>query len=284
MKAKGLVDVSVCSVWEACDVLGLSHSSYYYHSQWVEAEELVADLKQEAGHNPTYGSRRLTKQLRRAPYHHRVNRKRIQRLMRQQDLLRPQKRVKCRTTNSQHAYPRYPNLVRDLKVDHPEQVWVCDLTYVRLGNGFVYLAVIMDVFTRAIRGWNLSRNLDMDLTLGALQRALRLCIPEIHHSDQGVQYAAHEYVALLQQFEIQVSMAAQGKPEENGYAERLMRTIKEEEVDLSDYIDFADVYRQIGRFLEDVYNTKRIHSALGYLTPVEFEAAWRMAQPVLATP
>jgi putative transposase len=158
------------------------------------------------------------------------------------------------------------------------------VTYVRLGNGFVYLAVIMDVFTRAIRGWNLSRNLDTDLTLGALQRALSLCIPEIHHSDQGVQYAAQAYTDLLQRYEVQISMAAQGKPEENGYAERLMRTIKEEEVDLSEYTDFADVYRQMGRFLEDVYNTKRIHSALGYLTPIEFEAAWRMAQSVLTTP
>jgi transposase InsO family protein len=126
--------------------------------------------------------------------------------------------------------------------------------------------------------------LDTQLTLTALKRALSQCIPEIHHSDQGVQYAAQEYVALLQQYEVQISMATQGKPEENGYAERLMRTIKEEEVDLSEYTDFADVYRQIGRFLEDVYNTKRIHSALGYLTPVEFEAAWWMAQPVLATP
>jgi transposase InsO family protein len=204
--------------------------------------------------------------------------------MRQKGLLRPQKRAKCRTTNSQHTFPRYPNLVMEMKVDHPEQVWVCDITYVRLGNGFVYLAVIMDVFTRAIRGWNLSRNLDTDLTLVALRQALSLCIPEIHHSDQGVQYAAQEYVALLQQYRIHVSMAAQGKPEENGYAERLMRTIKEEEVDLSEYTDFADVYRQIGRFLEDVYNTKRIHSALGYLTPMEFEAAWQMAQPVLTTP
>jgi transposase InsO family protein len=198
--------------------------------------------------------------------------------------LRVPKRKTCRTTNSEHPFPRYPNLVLDLQVDHPEQVWVCDMTYVRLGNGFVYLAVIMDVFTRAIRGWNLSRNLDTDLTLGALQRALSLCIPEIHHSDQGVQYAAQAYTDLLQRYEVQISMAAQGKPEENGYAERLMRTIKEEEVDLSEYTDFADVYRQIGRFLEDVYNTKRIHSALGYLTPVEFEAAWQLAQSVLTTP
>ena len=284
MKAKTLVETSNGSVQEICEVLGLSRSSYYYRRQRSEAAQLVVDLEQEAGRYPKYGSRRLTQQLRRAPYHHCVNRKRIQRIMRQKGLLRPRKRAKCRTTNSQHPYPRYPNLVMDLKVDHPEQVWVCDVTYVRLANGFVYLAVIMDVFTRAIRGWNLSRTLETDLTLGALQRALSLCIPEIHHSDQGVQYAAHEYVARLQQSEVQVSMAAQGKPEENGYAERLMRTIKEEEVDLSEYMDFVDVYRQIGRFLEVVYNTKRIHSALGYLTPLEFEATWRLTQPVLTTP
>lgn len=284
MKAKALVELSGCSVQEACQVVGLSRSSYYYGSQRTEVEQLVIDLEQEAGRYPKYGSRRLTRQLRRAPYYYRVNRKRIQRIMRQKGLLRPQKQAKRRTTNSQHPFPRYPNLVVDLKVDHPEQVWVCDVTYVRLGNGFVYLAVIMDVFTRAIRGWNLGRNLDTDLTLVALQRALSLCIPEIHHSDQGVQYAAQAYTDLLKHYEVQISMAAQGKPEENGYAERLMRTIKEEEVDLSEYSDFADAYQQIGRFLEDVYNTKRIHSALGYLTPMEFEAAWRMTQPVLTTP
>ena len=284
MKAKALVKASGCSIPEACDVLELSHSSYYYRSQRAEAEQLTVDLEQEAGRYPKYGSRRLARQLRRAPYHYCVNRKRIQRIMRQKGLLRPPKRAKCRTTNSQHLFPRYPNLAMDLKVDHPEQVWVCDITYVHLGKGFVYLAVIMDVFTRTIRGWNLSRSLDTDLTLVALQRALALCIPQIHHSDQGVQYAAQEYIALLQQYQVQISMAAQGKPEENGYAERLMRTIKEEEVDLSEYSDFADAYRQIGRFLEDVYNTKRIHSALGYLTPVEFEAAWQMAQPAPATP
>ena len=265
-------------------MLGLAHSSYYYHRQRVAEAQLVTDLEQEAGWYPTYGSRRLTQQLRRAPYRHCVNRKRIQRIMRQKGLLRPIKQAKCRTTNSQHAFPRYPNLVMNLKIDHPEQVWVCDLTYIRLGNGFVYLAVIMDVFTRAIRGWNLSRSLDTDLTLPALQNALTLCIPEIHHSDRGVQYAAQEYVTLLKQYHTQISMTTQGKPEENGYAERLMRTIKEEEVDLSDYNDFADARRQIGRFIENVYMTKRIHSALGYLTPVEFEAAWRLAQPEQTTP
>ena len=281
---KVLVEVCGCSVQAACEVLGLAPSTYYYQSQQAEESQLVADLEQEAGRFPLYGSRRLTHQLRRSPYHYRINRKRIQRLMRQKDLLRPIKRKRCRTTDSQHPYPRYPNLVQEVEVVRPEQVWVCDITYVRLGKGFVYLAVIMDVFTRAIRGWSLSRDLDTPLTLAALQAASRLCLPEIHHSDQGVQYAAQEYVALLNQYHVQISMAAQGKPEENGYAERLMRTIKEEEVDLSDYNDFADAYRQIGRFIEDVYMTKRIHSALGYLTPVEFEAAWRMAQREQTTP
>lgn len=281
---KALVEVSDCSVQAACAVTGLAPSTYYYQSQQAEDSQLVADLEQEAGRFPLYGSRRLTHQLRRSPYHYRINRKRIQRLMRQKELLRPVKRKKCRTTDSQHPYPRYPNLVKELEVIRPEQVWVCDITYVRLGNGFVYLAVILDVFIRAIRGWSLSRDLDTNLTLAALRGALRLCLPEIHHSDQGVQYAAHEYVAVLNQYQVQISMAAQGKPEENGYAERLMRTIKEEEVDLSDYNDFADAYRQIGRFIDDVYMTKRIHSALGYLTPVEFEAAWRMAQREQTTP
>lgn len=285
MKAKALVETHKCSVQTACEVVGLSRSSYYYCGQGKESGgQQVADLEEEASRYPKYGSRRLTHQLRRSPYQYRINRKRVQRLMREKRLLRMPKRKTCRTTNSEHPFPRYPNLVMDLQVEHPEQVWVCDVTYVRLGNGFVYLAVIMDVFTRAIRGWNLSRNLDTDLSLGALQRALTLCIPEIHHSDQGVQYAAHAYADLLKHYDVQISMAAQGKPEENGYAERLMRTIKEEEVDLSEYNDFADAYQQIGRFLEDVYNTKRIHSALGYLTPVEFEAVWKMTHPVLATP
>jgi len=281
---KALVEVCGCSVQAACAVTGLAPSTYYYQSQRTQDSQLVADLKQEAGRFPLYGSRRLTHQLRRGPYHYRINRKRIQRLMRQKDLLRPVKRKKCRTTDSQHPYPRYPNLVKEVEVVRPEQVWVCDITYIRLGNGFVYLAVIMDVFTRAIRGWSLRRDLDTNLTLAALCSALTLCLPEIHHSDQGVQYAAQEYVALLNQYQIQISMASQGKPEENGYAERFMRTIKEEEVDLSEYNDFADACRQIGRFIEDVYMTKRIHSALGYLTPVEFEAAWRMAQRKQTTP
>ena len=130
MKAQALVEMSSCSVQEACEVLGLARSSYYYDSQRTEAEQLLADLEGEARRYPKYGSRRLTHQLRRAPYFHHVNRKRIQRLMRQKNLLRKPKRTKCRTTNSQHPFPRYPNLVMDLQVDHPEQLWVLSLIHI----------------------------------------------------------------------------------------------------------------------------------------------------------
>ena len=157
---------------------------------------------------------------------------------------------------------------------YPDQVWVADITYSALRDEFVYLAVIMDVYTRAIRGWHLSRSLDRELTLTALQRALGECTPGIHHSDQGVQYACWDYIELLLNRGVRISMAAVGKPEENGYAERLMRTIKEEEVDLSDYRDFHDAYQHIRRFLDGVYTRRRIHSALGYLSPTEFEAQW----------
>jgi len=273
-----------CSVKTACESVGMPHSTYYYRSQRGEESQLEEDLETVAGQYPKYGTRRITHQLRRTPYHYRINRKRVQRIMRQKKLLCPLKRARYRTTDSQHPYPRYPNLMAELAITQPEQVWVCDITYVRLGQGFVFLAIVMDVFTRAIRGWNLSRSLDVDLTLVALQRALSVCIPEIHHSDQGIQYAAQAYTDLLKHYGIQISMATQGKPEENGYAERLMRTIKEEEVDLSEYLDLDDARRQIGCFIEDVYMTKRIHSALGYLTPAEFEAAWRLAHSEQTTP
>jgi putative transposase len=180
-----------------------------------------------------------------------------------------------RTTDSNHAYPRYPNLVADLTVTHPNHVWVGDITYVRVRTEFVYLAVLLDVFTRRIRGWHLGRSLDQSLTRTALDRALRRGTPAIHHSDQGVQYAATKYVERLLGRAVAVSMAAVGKPEENGYAERLMRTIREEEIALTEYADFADARRQLGRFLDAMYNRKRIHSSLGYLTPAEFEQQWR---------
>jgi putative transposase len=279
-----LVEQQGCSVQMACASLGLARSTYYYRLQRRDENPLGAAVEALVGQFPTYGTRRITHQLRRAPYFYGINRKCVQRIMRQKGLLRRLKRVKYRTTDSQHAYVRYPNLVRNLEIDRPERVWVCDITYIQLQHTFVFLAVVMDVFTRAIRGWNLGRSLDADLSLGALQRALCVCQPDIHHSDQGVQYACQAYTDVLKQSGIQISMAAQGQPEENGYAERLMRTLKEEEVDLSDYQDYADAQQQMGRFLEDVYMTKRIHSALGYLTPTEFEAAWRLAQAQPDTP
>lgn len=268
----------------ACDLLGLSRSSYYYRPVQADEGELEAAIGAIAGQYPTYGTRRVVHQLRRAPYQMLINRKRVRRIMAQTGLLRPLKRRKKRTTDSEHPYPRYPNLVKDLAIVRPDQVWACDITYVRLRQDFVYLAIILDVFTRAIRGWCLSRVLDQELTLTALRRALQTGQPEIHHSDQGVQYAAYAYIDLLKVRGIQISMAAVGKAKENGYAERLMRTIKEEEVDLAEYLDFLDALNQIGHFIEDVYMTKRIHSSLGYLTPVEFETAWWISHSVEASP
>jgi putative transposase len=235
--------------------------------------ELREALVRLAGQWPTYGYRRLTQMLRREG--HLVNTKRVRRLMTELGIQGEPPARRPRTTDSQHAFERYPNLVEGLKSVRPDQVWVADITYIRLRTEFVYLAVIMDVFTRSIRGWHLARGLDVSLTLTALDKALRERVPEVHHSDQGVQYAATDYVDRLKACGVSISMAAIGEPRENGYAERLMRTIKEEEVDLSEYRDYDEALRQLGRFIEAVYNHKRIHSALGYLTPKEFEQQWQ---------
>lgn len=271
-------------VSHVCQVLELSRSSYYYQPLVKDESRVVSAIEQVISESVTYGTRRVAKQLRRLPQPMIVNRKRVQRIMRVKDWLRPVKKTKRSTTNSQHPYPRYPNLVKDLAIVRPDQVWVCDITYIRLWYEFVYLAIVMDVFTRAIRGWCLSRLLDQELTLTALRMALKMHAPEIHHSDQGVQYAAYTYTDTLKAHGTQISMAAVGKAEENGYAERFMRTIKEEEVNLSDYLDFVDALNQIGHFIEAVYNTKRIHSSLGYLTPAEFEGAWWRSLLVEASP
>ena len=270
-----LVDEHLAQPRMVCRVLGLPRSSYYYCARIKQESELQEAIRDVAGQYPTYGTRRITHQLRRPPYRYPVGRKRIQRLMRSMHLLRPVKRVKIRTTNSAHGFPRFRNLMAGLAVSYPDQVWVADITYIRLKQSFIYLAVLMDVFSRSIRGWHLSRSLDQNLTLNALQEALVRHCPEIHHSDQGIHYAFKNYIQVLQEHQVQISMAGVGKPEENGYAERLMRTIKEEEVELSEYNDLDDARQQIGQFLEEVYMTKRIHSALGYATPAEFEALWQ---------
>jgi transposase InsO family protein len=200
--------------------------------------------------------------------------------MRKLGIVRKNRRKRYHTTHSQHGFRRYPNRVKDLIIDHPHQVWVCDLTAITLAAGSeVYLAIILDVFTRKLVGWALRRDLTHELTLSALLRALHCATPEIHHSDQGVQYADHRYVAYLDRAHIQISMAGVGKAWENGHAERVLGTIKQEEVYLTEYRDFADALRQLGHFIDAVYNRKRIHSALAYLTPAEFEAQWR-AEPL----
>lgn len=255
-----------------CETLD-GHRCNLYHEPRPDEDQPVKDaLRELAGAWPTYGYRRLAVMLRREGL--RVNAKRVRRLMHELGICGEAPQRKPRTTNSDHPYPRFPNLVEGLEAKHPDQVWVADITYIKLRKEFVYLSVIMDMFTRRIRGWHLGRSLEQELTLTALRRAFEHGRPEIHHSDQGVQYAATAYIELLKTREVKISMASVGEPEENGYAERLMRTIKEEEVDLSEYEDFRDAMRGLGRFLDDVYNRKRIHSSLGYLTPAEFEQQW----------
>ncbi len=264
-----------------CQVLDVAPSSHYHRPAGRDDEALRTAISQVAARWPTYGYRRITAELKRAGWG--VNHKRVVRLMAELGLQGKTRPARRRTTDSNHGEPRFPNRVHELAVAWPDQVWVADITYIRLARDFVYLAVVMDVFTRAIRGWELSRSLDQALTLTALQQALRAGQPAIHHSDQGVQYAAQAYRDTLTAAGVAISMADVGAAWQNGYAERLMRTIKEEEVDLSEYQDYADARRQLGRFLDDVYMHKRIHSALGYLTPAEFEADW-LARQSLAAP
>jgi putative transposase len=241
------------------------------HPREAKLKEVI---KETVAEWPTYGYRRITEQLKRKDWV--VNHKRVQRLMRLMGIQAKNKRKKKRTTDSRHGFPRYPNLVLDMEIVRSDQAWVCDITYIRLHRGFVYLAVIMDVFTRGVRGWHLACGLDHSLTLTALRRALaKHPAPEVHHSDQGIQYAATAYTQVLQDAQVQISMTDKGEAWQNGYAERLIRTIKEEEGDLSECLDYHDAYQQIGRFLDDVYIHKRIHSSLAYLTPAEFEAQWR---------
>ena len=263
-----------------CAVLGLARSSFYYLKETVAEADVQHALEGIAARFPTYGTRRVTHQVRReAPNLLPLNRKRVQRVMREPGLLVRRKKRTPKTTHSHHSFPRYPNLVAALDITHPNQVWVSDITYIKLGAGtFVYLAVILAVFTRAIRGWALSHGLGVELSRAALDQALSHAKPAIHHSDQGVQYATTDYVQLLPTNHIQISMAEVGQSQQNGYAERVIRTIKEEEVYLSDYQSYEEAMEQIGHFIDDVYLTKRIHSSLGYLTPGEFEVQWQKQQ------
>ena len=265
---------------DCCEVLGLARSSYYRANKPRDDAALRRAIKEIAGTFPRYGSRRIKKQLEREPYQMVVGRHLVRRLMREMNLLVKRKRRPVSTTDSRHGHRRFPNLVRGVKASRPDQIWVADITHVRLPSDDVYLAIIMDQFSRAIRGWNLSWSLGQELALLPLNHALRhYPAPEIHHSDQGTQYAAKAYVQLLRDAGTQISMAAVGKPSENGYAERVIRTIKEEEVALSDYRNMADAKQQIGHFIDVVYRYIRIHSAHNYRTPAEVEEGWQRNSP-----
>jgi len=213
-----------------CRVTDVRPSSYYYRPRGNDDLTLLSKIEDVLIRFPTYGYRRVTAQLQRERYA--VNQKRVQRVMRENDLIAVARR-RAPTTDSAHGYGRYPNLVKGLEVTRPDQVWCADITYIQLRRGFVYLAIILDLFTRSLRGWHLGRTLSTGLALTALERAVGQGLPEIHHSDQGVQYAAEGYTALLQRWHVQISMAAVGQATENAYAERVIRTIKEEEVYLS---------------------------------------------------
>lgn len=221
---------------------------------------------------PAYGYRRVTAELRRQGGT--VNHKRVLRIMREDNLLCLRRRKFVVTTDSNHKLPVYPNLARDLKVTGLNQLWVADLTYIRLQFEFVFLAVILDAFSRKVIGWALERTLEATLTIGALKMAIRCGRVEpglVHHSDRGSQYADSGYTNLLKDHGVEISMSRRGNPYDNAKAESFMKTLKYEEVYRSEYRDLTDARNQIRRFIEDVYNQKRLHSALGYRSPVEFE-------------
>lgn len=226
---------------------------------------------------PGYGYRRVTRALRRAAWD--INHKRVLRVMREESLLCQLERRFVRTTDSGHALRTYPNLLRDLAPARPDQAWVADITYIRLPTTFAYLACVLDAWSRRCVGWQLSRAIDTTLTLAALDQALTRRRPTpglIHHSDRGVQYASAAYIARLQEAGAQVSMSAVGNPYDNAKAESFFKTLKREEVYLNNYQTFHDAEANLGRFIGDVYNAKRLHSSLGYLPPIEFEDDFAM--------
>jgi putative transposase len=231
-------------------------------------EQIILDF-------PGYGYRRVTHALQRDGW--RINHKRVLRIMREESLLCHLKRHFVHTPDSHHPYPVYPNLVNGRTPDAPDVIWVADLTYIRLLSEFVYLATILDAYSRKCVGWNLSTRMDTNLTLGALEEALatREVKPGlIHHSDRGVQYASMAYTERLQSMGIQISMSAKGNAYDNAKAESFFKTLKQEEVYLKHYQTFEEASANIGQFIDDVYNTKRLHSSLGYMPPSEFEITY----------
>ena len=222
---------------------------------------------------PSYGRPRITRELRRRGW--RVNAKKVYRLLREDNLLCVRKRKFVITTNSNHGLHVYPNLAAGMVLTGVDQLWRTDITYIRLREEFVFLAVILDAFSRRVIGWALSRTIDDELTLTALRMAIKQRgVPPglVHHSDRGSQYASNDYTDLLKANGIRISMSRKGNPWDNAQCESFMKTLKYEEVLRNEYRDLAEARASIAEFIEKVYNQKRLHSALGYLPPAEFEA------------
>ena len=265
-----------------CAAAGVSRAGYYRHRRGKanrrgESTALRDQIQRIALEMPAYGYRRMQVALEEQGWQ--VNRKRALRMMREDNLLCVRRRKWVRTTDSSHGLPVYRNLVPELVLTAMNQLWVADITYIRLRWEFIYLALILDVFSRRAIGWKLGRTLETELALGALEQAIVSRKPQpglVHHSDRGVQYASLAYTQRLQQYGIRVSMSRPGNPYDNAYAESLIKTLKHEEVYRYDYRTLEEAERRIDDFLQRVYNQKRLHSALGYLAPVQFEA--RLAQ------
>ncbi|GHO54462.1 transposase [Ktedonobacter robiniae] len=267
------------SVLRLCEWFSVSRS-WYYEAKLEQGDERETELRDHIERIilefPGYGYRRVTRALARAGW--KVNHKRVLRIMREESLLcHLKKRFVVATTDSRHRFPVYPNVLADRVLTAPDQAWVADLTYIRLRGAFVYLACILDAFSRRCVGWFLSREMTTQLTLAALNQAIAERHPApglIHHSDRGVQYASHDYVEQLQAIGAHISMSAVGNPYDNAKAESFFKTLKMEEVYLKEYESFADAEANLQEFIEQVYNTKRLHSSLGYLPPAEFEEAY----------